>query len=84
MKNKIKRIFKYVAVPFKDKFKLQRRCNTLELEKAELEMIIQSRITETIMNILENQAELQRVNKENKRLRLKNKELKNELKGETK
>lgn len=82
MKNKIKRILKYVAAPFKDKYKLQRRCNTLEIEKISLENIIQSRVSETLMNILANQDEVERLRKENKRLRTKVKELKEDLRGD--
>ncbi len=69
---------KLLIAPFKDKFKLQRKVNTLELEKKELEMILQSRVSETIINTLSNQEEVERLRKENSRLRLKVKEIRNE------
>ena len=70
------RIIKLVIAPFKDKFKLQQKVNTLELEKKELEMVLQSRVSETIMNALVNQEEVERLTKENHRLRVKIKEIK--------
>ena len=69
---------KLLIAPFKDKFKLQKKVNTLELEKKELEMILQSRVSETIINTLSNQEEEERLRKENSRLRLKVKEIRNE------
>ena len=73
------RIFRLLISPLRDKFKLQRKVNTLELEKKELEMILQSRVSETIINTLSNQEEVERLRKENSRLRLKVKELKKEI-----
>ena len=68
---------KLLIAPFKDKFKLQKKVNTLELEKKELEMILQSRVSETIINTLSNQEEVEILRKENSRLRLKVKEIRN-------
>lgn len=79
---KIKGLLNFIFAPFKDKYKLQRRCNTLEIEKISLENIIQSRVSETLMNILANQDEVERLRKENKRLRTKVKELKDDLRGD--
>lgn len=73
------KIFKLLISPLRDKFKLQRKVNTLELQKKELEMIIQSRVSETLMNTLSNQEEVDRLLKENQRLRAKVKELKKEI-----
>lgn len=72
------KILKLLFSPLKDKFKLQRKVNTLELEKKELELIIQSRVSETLMNTLSNQEEVERLTKENQRLRRKVKEIRNE------
>jgi hypothetical protein len=72
------RILKLLISPFKDKFKLQRKVNTLELEKKELEIIIQSKVSETLMNTLSNQEEVERLTRENQRLRRKVKEIRNE------
>lgn len=67
---------KLLISPFKDKFKLQRKVNTLELQKKELEVILHSRISETLMRTLENQDEVERLTRENQRLRKKVKEMK--------
>lgn len=75
---------RFISVPFKDKFKLQQKVNTLELQKKELEIILQSRISETLMKTLANQDEVERLRKENTRLRSKVKDLKGGLKSETK
>lgn len=80
----IKRILNIIIAPLKNKMKMQRRINTLEIEKVELEYIIKSRITETLMRTLENQDEVERLKKENTRLRSKVKDLKGGLKSETK
>lgn len=72
----IKRILNIIIAPLKNKMKMQRRMNTLEIEKVELEYIIKSRITETLMRTLENQDEVERLKKENTRLRKKVKDLK--------
>lgn len=74
--NFIKRILNIIIAPLKNKMKMQRRINTLEIEKVELEYIIKSRITETLMRTLENQDEVERLKKENTRLRKKVKDLK--------
>ncbi len=73
------KIFRLLISPLRDKFKLQRKVNTLELQKKELEMILQSRVSETLMNTLSNQEEVDRLLKENSRLRAKVKELKKEI-----
>lgn len=70
------KIIKMVIAPFKNKMKMQRRINTLEIEKVELEHIIKSRITETLMKTLTNQDEVERLKKENIKLRKKVKDLK--------
>ena len=70
------KILKLLIAPFKDKYKLQRRVNTLELQKKELEMILSSRVSETLMNTLSNQEEVDRLLRENSRLRAKVKEIK--------
>ena len=72
------KILKLLISPLKDKFKLQRKVNTLELEKKELEMIIQSKVSETLMNTLSNQEEVERLTRENQRLRKKVMEIRNE------
>lgn len=72
------KMLRVLIAPFKDKFKLQRKINTLEIEKRELEITLQSRVSETIINALTNQEEVDRLTKENIRLRAKVKELKNE------
>ena len=69
------KIIRIIIAPFKDKFKLQKKVNTLELEKKELEMIIQSRVSETLLNTLSNQEEVERLTRENHRLRNKIKEM---------
>lgn len=79
---KIKGLLNLIIAPIKNKYDLQRRCNTLEIQKESLENIIQSRVSETLMNILANQDEVERLRKENKRLRTKVKELKEELRGD--
>lgn len=70
------KIISLIITPFKDKFKMQRKLNTLELQKKELEIILHSRISETLMRTLENQDEVERLRKENQRLRSKIKEMK--------
>ena len=72
------RFIKLLVSPMRDKFKLQKKVNTLELQKKELEMILQSRVSETLMDTLSNQEEVDRLLKENQRLRVKVKELKKE------
>ena len=69
------RFLRLIVAPFRDKMKLQQRANTLELEKKELEMILNSRVSETIIHTLENQDEVDRLTKENQRLRKKVKDL---------
>lgn len=70
------RLIRLIFAPFRDKMKLQQRANTLELEKKELEMILNSRVSETIIHTLENQDEVDRLLKENQRLRAKIKQMK--------
>lgn len=72
------KILKLLISPLKDKFKLQRKVNTLELEKKELEMVLNSRVSEVLMNTLSNQEEVERLTRENQRLRKKVKEIRNE------
>lgn len=82
--NKIKRFLKTLTAPFMDKVKLQIKLNTSEIKREELEALLSSRTTNTIMRAMENVEEVERLTKENQRLRSKVKELKNTLKGETK
>lgn len=70
------KILRLLISPFRDKFKLQRKINTLELQKKELEMVLSSRVSETLINTLSNQEEVDRLLKENQRLRVKVKEFK--------
>lgn len=70
------KILKLLISPMRDKFKLQRKVNTLELQNKELEMILSSRVSETLMNTLSNKEEVDRLLKENQRLRAKVKEFK--------
>ncbi|MBQ7307320.1 MAG: hypothetical protein IJW82_02225 [Clostridia bacterium] len=57
----------------------QRRINTLELEKETLEMTIKEELYKAFMKKLNEPLEVERLRKENKKLRIKNKELKEEL-----
>ena len=70
------KLIKMAIAPFKNKIKLQQKVNTLEIKKEELEIILHSRISETLMRTLENQQEVERLRKENTRLRNKIKEIK--------
>lgn len=69
------KLIKMAIAPFKNKIKLQQKVNTLEIKKEELEIILHSRISETLMRTLENQQEVERLRKENTKLRNKIKEI---------
>lgn len=79
---KIKRFIKLIFAPMMDKYKLQKRLNTAELKRDELEAILNTRVSMTIMKAIENRDEVERLTKENQRLRTKVKSLKEDLKGE--
>lgn len=70
------RFLRLIIAPFRDKIKLQQRANTLELEKKELELVLYNEVFKTITRTLENQDEVNRLTKENHRLRSKIKEMK--------
>ena len=60
--------------------KYKRRINTLELEKKELEEIIKDGLFKEFIKKINEPIELERLRKENKRLRKKIKDLKEEMK----
>ncbi|MBR5303478.1 MAG: hypothetical protein IKU37_01460 [Candidatus Gastranaerophilales bacterium] len=60
--------------------KYKRRINTLELEKKELEEIIKDGLFKEFIKKINEPLELERLRKENKRLRKKIKDLKEEMK----
>ena len=60
--------------------KYKRRINTLELEKKELEEIIKEGLFKEFIKKINEPIELERLRKENKRLRKKIKDLKEEMK----
>ena len=60
--------------------KYKRRINTLELEKKELEEIIKECLFKEFIKKINEPIELERLRKENKRLRKKIKDLKEEMK----
>ena len=70
------RFLRLIIAPFRDRIKLQQRANTLELEKKELELVLYNEVFKTITRTLENQDEVNRLTKENHRLRSKIKEMK--------
>lgn len=70
------KFLRLIIAPFRDKIKLQQRANTLELEKKELELVLYNEVFKTITRTLENQDEVNRLTKENHRLRSKIKEMK--------
>ena len=59
--------------------KYKRRINTLELEKKELEEIIKEGLFKEFIKKINEPLELERLRKENKRLRKKIKDLKEEM-----
>lgn len=65
-----------------DKIQLIKKVNTLELQNQVLENTIKDELYETFMAKLEEPQEINRLKKENKNLRAKNKTLKALLKGE--
>lgn len=79
---KIIGFIKVLFAPFKDKCKLQMRLNTAELKRDEYEAILNTRVSMTIMKAIENRDEVERLTKENQKLRIKVKGLKEDLKGE--
>ncbi len=79
---KIKRFIKLIFAPMMDKYKLQKRLNTAELKRDEYESLLNTRVSMTIMKAIENRDEVERLTKENQRLRTKVKSLKEDLKGE--
>lgn len=70
------KFLRLIIAPFRDRIKLQQRANTLELEKKELELVLYNEVFKTITRTLENQDEVNRLTKENHRLRSKIKEMK--------
>jgi hypothetical protein len=60
--------------------KYKRRINTLELEKKELEEIIKNNLVKELFKKINEPLELERLRKENKKLRKKIKDLKKEMK----
>lgn len=65
-----------------DKIQLIKKVNTLELQNQVLENTIKDELYKTFMAKLEEPQEINRLKKENKNLRAKNKTLKALLKGE--
>jgi hypothetical protein len=59
--------------------KYKRRINTLELEKKELEEIIKNNLVKELFKKINEPLELERLRKENKKLRKKIKDLKKEM-----
>lgn len=76
MKEKIKNKFRSVFDPVT----LRKRVNTLENKNALLQWSIKESLYYLFMNNIENEAELERLREENKKLRIKNKELKKKIK----
>ena len=62
--------------------RLIERINRLENDKATLEDLIKSELYKTFMNKIDESIELERLKKENKNLRQKNKTLKSIIKGD--
>jgi len=60
--------------------KYKKRINTLELEKKELEEIIKNNLVKELFKKINEPLELERLRKENKKLRKKIKDLKKEMK----
>lgn len=65
-----------------NKIQLIRKINTLDIEKRVLENTIKDELYKTFMAKLDEPQEINRLKKENKNLRTKNKTLKALLKGE--
>lgn len=65
-----------------NKIQLIRKINTLDIEKSVLENTIKDELYKTFMAKLDEPQEINRLKKENKNLRTKNKILKALLKGE--
>lgn len=65
-----------------NKIQLIRKINTLDIEKSVLENTIKDELYKTFMAKLDEPQEINRLKKENKNLRTKNKTLKASLKGE--
>lgn len=65
-----------------DKIQLVKKVNTLELRNQDLENTIKNELYKIFMAKLEEPQEINRLKKENKNLRAKNKTLKALLKGE--
>lgn len=65
-----------------NKIQLIRKINTLDIEKSVLENTIKDELYKTFMAKLDEPQEINRLKKENKNLRTKNKTLKALLKGE--
>lgn len=77
-----KKRFRLIDLFKLEKIQLFKRINTLELEKSVLEETIKSELYKTFMDKLQEPQEINRLRKENKNLRIKNKTLKNLLRGE--
>ena len=77
--NKIKKTFDLFSLT---KLQLIHKLNTLETEKKVLEDIIKDKLYKTFMDKLQEPQEINRLRKENKNLRVKNKTLKSLLKDE--
>ena len=77
--NKIKKAFDLFSLT---KLQLIHKLNTLETEKNVLEDTIKDKLYKTFMDKLQEPQEINRLKKENKNLRVKNKTLKSLLKDE--
>lgn len=79
---RFKRIIKLIFAPFMDKYKLQMRLNSSEIRRAELEEMFNRNFTMRFLKAIQNEDEVQRLTKENHRLRMKINRLKKDLRGE--
>ena len=77
--NKIQKIFNLLNL---NKIKLIRKINSLELKHNTLEETIKNELYKTFMEKLQEPQEINRLKRENKNLRLKNKTLKSLLREE--
>lgn len=77
-----KKRFRLIDLFKLEKIQLFKRINNLELEKSVLEETIKSELYKTFMDKLQEPQEINRLRKENKNLRIKNKTLKNLLRDE--